>query len=210
MSARMELTQEEKKMPGLSRATVAVAAILICLGGSGWAAAQSLERMELGANYSFVRTNAPPGDCGCFSMNGGSGWIAYNFKHGIALVGEVGSEHASEIDGTTAGLTMSSYLAGPRYSRRLGFLAPFGQVLLGGAHAEGDLTFVRFGVAEPANSFALTAGGGLDLRIARHWALRPAQLDYFLTRFSNGVNDHQNNLRFSAGVVFRFGEEKKK
>jgi hypothetical protein len=44
--------------------------------------------------------------------------------------------------------------------------------------------------------------------LTRHWAVRAAQVDYFLTRFSNGVNDHQNNLRFSAGVVYQFGARK--
>ena len=139
-------------------------------------------------------------------MNGGAGWFAYGLMHGIAAVGEVGSVHASDIDGTTAGLTITSYLAGPRYSRRFGkMFVPFAQVLLGGAHADGDLTFVRFGVAKPANSFALAAGGGVDIGLTRHWAVRAGQVDYFLTRFSNGVNDHQNNLRVSAGIIFRFG-----
>jgi hypothetical protein len=29
--------------------------------------------------------------------------------------------------------------------------------------------------------------------------------DYYLTRFDNGTNDHQNNLRIAVGVVVRFG-----
>lgn len=194
------------------RAAVMLAVCGWVLGSGSRVAAQRAgggERMEIGANYSFVHTNAPPGSCGCFSMNGGAGWFAFDFAHGMGFAGEVGSVHASDIDGTTAGLTITSYLAGPRYSRRLGRLfTPFAQILLGGAHADGDLTFVRFGVAKPANSFALAAGGGLDIGLTRHWAVRAAQVDYFLTRFSNGVNDHQNNLRFSAGVVYRFGARK--
>jgi outer membrane immunogenic protein len=192
---------------------VVLAFFLICSsnGARVWAqSASGEERVEMGANYSFVHTNAPPGDCGCFSMNGGAGWFAYNFTRGLAGVGEVGSVHASNIDGTTAGLTITSYLVGPRYSRQFGkMLVPFAQVLLGGARADGELTFVRFGVAQPANSFALTAGGGLDIGITRHWAVRAGQVDYLLTRFSNGVNDHQNNLRVSAGIIYRVGGKKK-
>ena len=37
--------------------------------------AQTFARIELGANYNYARTNAPPGGCGCFSLNGGSGWF---------------------------------------------------------------------------------------------------------------------------------------
>ena len=186
----------------IAKRRIAIAAVLLAwLGGSAaWG-----QSMEAGANYSWVRANAAPGECGCFSMNGGAGWFAVRFTHSLAVVGEIGSEHASDINGTTGGLTLTSYVAGPRYSLHLGKLSPFGQVLVGGAHATGDLTVVRFGVSEPANSFAMLAGGGLDVELTRHWAVRVAQVDYFLTRFSNGTNDHQNNLRAGGGIVYRFG-----
>jgi hypothetical protein len=51
----------------------------------------------------------------------------------------------------------------------------------------------------------MTAGGGLDIGLTRHIAVRAFEADYYLTRFDNGVNDHQNNLRIAAGVVIRFG-----
>jgi outer membrane immunogenic protein len=37
-------------------------------------------------------------------------------------------------------------------------------------------------------------------------ALRALEADYYRTQFPNGLNDRQNNLRLSAGVIFRFGE----
>jgi hypothetical protein len=49
------------------------------------------------------------------------------------------------------------------------------------------------------------AGGGLDIGLTRHIAVRAFEADYYLTRFDNGVNDHQNNLRIDAGVVIRLG-----
>jgi peptidoglycan-associated lipoprotein len=51
----------------------------------------------------------------------------------------------------------------------------------------------------------MIAGGGLDIGFTRLIALRAIEADYYLTRFDNGVNDHQNNLRISAGVIIRFG-----
>ena len=51
----------------------------------------------------------------------------------------------------------------------------------------------------------MIAGSGLDISITRHMAVRALEADYFLTRFNNGVNDHQNNLRLAAGIVIRFG-----
>ena len=54
----------------------------------------------------------------------------------------------------------------------------------------------------------MTAGGGLDISLTRRIALRALEADYYLTRFDNGVNDHQNNLRIAAGVIVRFGGSK--
>jgi peptidoglycan-associated lipoprotein len=168
--------------------------------------AQQVERMELGAEYNFVDANAPPGRCGCFHMNGGAGWFAHYFSSSFALVGEVGAVHAGHVNGSASDFTLTSFLAGPRYSRHIvSRVSPFAEALLGGAHASGGLTPVASGLAGSANAFALGLGGGLDLELSRRWALRPLQLDYFLTRFNNGSNDHQNNLRVGVGMVYRFG-----
>ena len=96
------------------------------------AAAQSL---DIGANYNYVHTNAPPGGCGCFALNGGSAWLGVNLTRSFGIVGEVASQHGSDSSGD---LMLTSYLAGPRYTVH-GFdrFKPFGQVLVGGAHASG-------------------------------------------------------------------------
>jgi outer membrane immunogenic protein len=167
-------------------------------------AAQDAPRMEAGIDYNYVRTNAPPGGCGCISMNGGDGWFAYNLTHSFAAVTQFSVQHASNVGGT-GDLTFASYLFGPRYGRRVTRrVVPFGQVLFGGTHAGGTLAPGSSGIAGSPNAFALTAGGGVDVEVRRHFAIRPAEVDYFLTRFDNAVNDHQNNFRFSAGVVLRF------
>jgi hypothetical protein len=54
-------------------------------------------------------------------------------------------------------------------------------------------------------AFATAAGGGIDVRVSRHFAVRPVQAEYFLTKFRDGANNRQNNFRYSAGIVFRFG-----
>jgi outer membrane immunogenic protein len=171
------------------------------------AVAQSGPRVEVGVDYNYVRTNAPAGDCGCFAMNGGSGWVAFNFSHSLGIVGEIASQHASNISSSNgADLTLTSYLAGPRYTwGHARHFAPFAQVLLGGAHASGRLAPGSSGLPGSANSFGMTAGGGLDIGLTRHIALRAFEADYYLTRFDNGVNDHQNNLRIAAGVIIRLG-----
>jgi peptidoglycan-associated lipoprotein len=191
-------------------ATKTVAVVLLALGFtcavSRHAPAQSGPRIDVGLNYNYVRSNAPAGGCGCFSLNGGSGWVSFNFTRSLALVGEIASQHVSNVSSTGADLTLTSYLAGPRYTWTRPYrLAPFAQFLVGGAHAGGALAPGSSGLPGSANAIAMIAGGGLDIGLTRHIAVRAFEADYYLTRFDNGVNDHQNNLRIAAGVVIRFG-----
>lgn len=79
--------------------------------------------------------------------------------------------------------------------------------------------FTRFGSTQ--NAAAMAVGGGVDLKLSRLIAVRPVQLDYLPTNFSPfnitglgtlpGVplnfnrSRWQQNLRYSAGITFRFG-----
>jgi outer membrane immunogenic protein len=171
------------------------------------AMAQGVFSLEVGVNYNYVRSNLPAGGCGCFGIRGGGGWAAFHVTHSIDIVGEIASQHASNISGSGADLTLTSFLAGPRYRwTNAGRFAPFVQLLLGGVYAGGSLAPGSSGLAGSAGAFGMTAGGGLDIRFTRHTSLRAFESDYFLTRFDNGLNDRQGNLRIAAGVVVRFGE----
>jgi hypothetical protein len=59
------------------------------------------------------------------------------------------------------------------------------------------------------NGFATAAGGGLDVAITPHLAIKPIQVEYLTSQvasFTTNRNSFQNDLRYSAGVVLRFGE----
>jgi outer membrane immunogenic protein len=188
----------------------AFAFLLLALAFVAMAARPSLAQrgslVDVGVDYNYVRSNLPAGGCGCFALNGGSGWVAFNFSRSLGIVGEIASQGASKISGSGADLTLTSFLAGPRYHRTMaGHFGPFVQVLLGGAHAGGSLAPGSPELPGSANAFAMIAGGGFDIGLTRHIALRAFEADYYLTRFDNGVNDHQNNLRIAAGVIIRFG-----
>jgi outer membrane immunogenic protein len=161
---------------------------------------------EAGIQYSFVHTNAPPGGCGCFSMNGGAATLGFDLSENWVAVGEFAAQHASNVDGSGLNLTLTSYLAGPRYQiRSSNRVRPFAQILLGMAHASGSYAPGTIGYPGAPNAFAMTAGGGLDVFVTEKVGLRLPQVDYYLTNFDNAVNKHQNNLRVSAGITFRFG-----
>ena len=200
----LQLRRGQIRMPKNSRIALLLIAFSGCLASSPEALTQSAANLEIGANYIYTRTNAPPGGCGCFSLKGGAGWVGYNLRDNLAVIGEVSASHASNIEGTTASLTLTSFLGGLRYSRRHNRFAPFGQVLLGGGHASGQLTPNSSGLAGSGNGFAMTAGGGLDVKLSPHFSVRVVQADYFLTHFKNSANDQQNNFRIGAGIVFHF------
>jgi outer membrane protein OmpA-like peptidoglycan-associated protein/opacity protein-like surface antigen len=151
------------------------------------------------------------------NLNGGSASLAIYFNKNWAIAGDFGAYHNGDVS-HNVDATLYSYLIGPRYSfRNSTIVTPFVQVLIGGVHGSvgipagllGNPTSVTF----TQNAFAMTAGGGLDVTVSKHWAIRVIQAEYFLTNFSapstvTGLSvNRQNNLRISAGVVLRLGEK---
>ena len=219
-------------------ATAAFAVILMpaFFFHSGGAAAQTSKAMpysggqdigtpkaELFLGYSYVQA-VPKLAAGnrVVWLNGGSASIAYNLNRHLGIVADIGDYTNSEIRfqgayGSTVDVNdadggVLSYLFGPRYSfRQHDRFTPFAQVLFGGAHAsEVVLTPCTFSctLLPAQNTFALTAGGGLDVRVHRHFAVRVIQAEYMMTRFQNystGGSASQNDMRLSSGLVYRFG-----
>ena len=76
-------------------------------------------------------------------------------------------------------------------------------MLFGVAHVGGDngLAF-----SDSNNTFAMAIGGGVDFKVSHRFSIRPLQVDYLMTRFTElGLGaQNQYNLRVSSGVVFRF------
>ncbi len=141
-------------------------------------------------------------------MNGGDVWAAYSLTSSLAAVAQFSAQHASNVNGSGADLTLKSYLFGARYSwRNSSRFAPFGQALFGGSHAGTNLSSGGPVLGNTSNSFALSAGGGLDVSLTRHFAVRAFEADYFRTQFPNGANDRQNNLRLGAGLILKWGKD---
>jgi outer membrane immunogenic protein len=186
--------------------------LLLAVSFTGTAVARAQQpdqpaRYEFAAAYSYMHSNLPPGGCGCFSLNGASFEIARSIGFGsFALAGDIGVEHAGSVSSTGDSLTLSSYTGGIRYAPRLRRpVHPFGKVLVGVAHAGGSLAQAPNPAASNAGAaFAAIVGGGFDLRAGSHFAIRLIEADYLVTTFDNAGNDHENNLRISAGVVLHF------
>jgi peptidoglycan-associated lipoprotein len=170
------------------------------------AAAQDVAKTEVALTYSWTHTNAPPQGCACFSLNGGAAVFAYGFTRSISVVAEAGAGTNGNVNSTGKGITLSDYLIGLRYTHRShARVEPYGQLLLGAAHASGALAPSQIGLGA-TSSFAMSAGGGVDFIVNRHFAIRALQADYLLTLLPNRTNNRQNNFRLSTGLVFRFGK----
>jgi outer membrane protein OmpA-like peptidoglycan-associated protein/opacity protein-like surface antigen len=181
-------------------------------------------KWELFLGYTFWRDMPANFDNRIDWLHGASMSIAYNFDRHWGLAFDVAGFPDSSIRLATAGApaqtydssgTVFTYLVGPRLSFRHERVTPFLQVMVGAAHA-GPVTIDGCSgdpVCNPLGSdtaFALTAGGGLDIKLRRRLALRLFQAEYLATRFhdpfsANAGRDWQGNLRLSTGLVFRFG-----
>jgi outer membrane immunogenic protein len=184
------------------------------LGGALIAAGQAVplgfaQRGDVALTYDWVRTNAEPGECGCFGLNGGGISGSADFRPRWSVVAEISAGHTGSAPVADGSLTLSSYQGGVRYRIPQPWiegshaLQPFAQTLLGVAHSSGGVS----GAADGSTMFAFRAGGGIDLPLNGHFALRVVQADYYLTVAKNGVNDRQNNLLLAAGVVYRWSRQ---
>jgi outer membrane immunogenic protein len=168
-------------------------------------AAQIATGPELSYAYSALRTNAPVGGCGCFWNSGGSVELAVPLWRHFSSVAEFSGEHAGSIPGNSGtGLSLISALAGVRLTRPVNKkLVPFAQGLIGVVHAF-DSYFPRSsGPATSATSFALAAGGGIDVAVSPRWLVRPVQVEYQFMQLPNNAGNQQNDIRLSVGIVFR-------
>lgn len=162
--------------------------LFLAIAVSNARAQETTPSAELSAGYSLLREGIRDG----VNANGGSVSVAVNPNRWLGLVADVGGYHTAPFNNS---LNTVTYLFGPRFSyRRSSKVTPFAQVLVGGAHLSGS-------GGSAANGFAVSAGGGLDLGVTDHLALR-TQVDYIGIR----PNIHiVNSVRGSFGVVYRFG-----
>jgi outer membrane immunogenic protein len=161
---------------------------------------------DVALTYHWLRTNAQPGDCGCFYMNGGGVSASLDLEPRWSAVLEGSVETIAHAPDTNDSLTLTSVYLGPRYSipqpwkKKQHSLLPFAQVLLGATHAGGGVA----GTSDGVMKFSTRVGGGLDLPLAHRFALRLVQVDYNLSVFENTVNARQNNLLVATGIAYQW------
>ena len=175
------------------------------------AVAQETPRFEVSAGYTFQDWQVPalfvpPPDY--YHYNGFNAGGAYHFTQLVSLALDVTGTY-----NTTGGVGthIYSYLAGPRiYPLGHHRLTPYFHGLVGGASFSG---LGGQGVPDQTK-LAWEAGAGLEYSLFKSVAIRVGQFDYEQTRFFHGEDlqadpvlpkSNQNNYKFSAALVLRFG-----
>jgi outer membrane immunogenic protein len=194
-------------MERITMRTILIFAALLFAGSSAAMAQEGISG-DAAVTYQWVHTNAAPGQCGCFGLNGGGVSASWNVRGPWSAVADFSSQTATGAPTVGSSLTLTSGLGGARFElpRLRGNwlhgahrVQPFAQILIGVSHAGGGAA----GIADGANRFAARAGGGFDVPVSRRFSVR-GQVDYFATTFANATNDHQNNLLIGAGIVYHW------
>ncbi|HXX15881.1 MAG TPA: OmpA family protein [Candidatus Eremiobacteraceae bacterium] len=172
-------------------------------------------KFELAGMFQYINF-IPGAGFRDFNTYGGTGSFAYNVANWLGLTAEFGSYHFKrQVYGppdasgnyTLEAITGSfqSYMFGPRINfRHFDHFVPFGELLLGAVRTGTQLT----GNGTTQSAFALAAGGGVDAVLAKNFAWRVFEADYFMTNFTGPLvapSGRQNNFRIGTGVVLRWG-----
>ncbi|MEK6398373.1 MAG: peptidoglycan-associated lipoprotein Pal, partial [Terriglobus sp.] len=123
----------------------------------------------------------------------------------LRIAGEVTGSHANHIGSFGQNLTLLTFTAGPQVVIPKGRFELFAHGLFGGARGSDSFFPTATSVSTTATSFAIVAGGGLDIGLTRHFGVRAAQVEYLRTSFPNASNNLQNHTIYSAGLLMRFG-----
>jgi opacity protein-like surface antigen len=203
-----------------------VAVLAAILSFALTAAAADSPGFEAYFGYDWVKFNPDAAAIPSFTANGGSAQLVYTFYKGIGLTFDAGAVTKDTFSGVFNN-RQTHFLIGPRYGfHNHSRFTPFGEILFGGADASVSTSIVEAPTVLPSTaitvpdnvsarltasrtSFAMMAGGGLDIRLSKHFTYRLFDADYFLTRpisFISGQNVNKNNLRVTTGVALTWGE----
>ncbi|NOT61225.1 MAG: hypothetical protein HOP19_13480, partial [Acidobacteria bacterium] len=139
-----------------------------------------------------------------------------NFNKWFGLKADFSGHYDSYNFPTIGKVNLSShlFLAGGQFTYRgSDRIQPFAHLMAGTVLLRGTTSNIPCPATVPAcvnkitvsdTGFAMAAGGGVDLKVAKALAIRLIQADYIYIR-NDGENGHA--MRLSTGVVVRLGDQ---
>jgi hypothetical protein len=137
-----------------------------------------------------------------FATQGGAAELNYSFLHGFGATASVLGVHADSI-GSGVPVNMVIVTFGPSYTYSHHRASLFVHGLVGEVDGFQGLYPQGGTASSSANALAVQAGGGLDVVLSRHLAVRMVQADYVRTQLPNSLTNVQNSVRLGVGIVIR-------
>lgn len=162
------------------------------------------QEVDLAVTYTVQHSNLVSNPT--FWQQGGGVELSTQTYHGFGIAANIAGTNVGDAANSGVGLTMVTTTFGPRYTwyrPAKHSLAIFGQGLIGEAHGFNSYFPTAAGSLTDYNSFALQVGGGVDIGLSRHFAVRVIQADWLRTQFPNSTTNVQNSFRLAAGIVLR-------
>jgi opacity protein-like surface antigen len=196
-------------------------ALLFVFCGVYAVAQDDYHKLEVGAGWNYLHFDTGGGGTNV-SENSTSGLFidgTFYARKWIGLTADFEFNQKQFPTGTLAtnapvDTNLLGLMFGPRFKGHYGRVEPFGHGLFGFSRIS-----VKPAVAGATNSsdtaFAMKFGGGVDVAVVKHFAVRVGEFNYYLTRFGTsdcfaglnacGINGKgtQNNFTFSTGIVIR-------
>lgn len=161
------------------------------------AMAQDTPKAEVFGGYQFTHF----GSSGASeNFNGWNASVTGNINNVFGVTGDFSGSYK-----TISGVSVKAYTYtfGPTISlNHEGTVNPFVHALFGGAHLSGSVSSGGFSGSTSTNGFTMAMGGGVDAKLAPHFAVRLIQADWVYFRFQG--QGFSNNVRVSTGLVIRF------
>jgi opacity protein-like surface antigen len=198
---------------------LAIIAVLCSVGTLAAAQDQPAPKLELYGGYSAFYAGCdlhgllpggvvPVSSCLKWSSRGVGASITYDFNRWFGLTVDSSGQWGSGQTGVAARIDRAEFFnisAGPKITFRTHYFSPFLEAL-GGEHRLGSEVFGHNDVA------GFMAGGGLDLNLGRHFAVRLFRADFVYSNHQFGPSSivpatDVRGVRLQAGVVFMFGGE---
>jgi opacity protein-like surface antigen len=193
--------------------------LVVLFAASISAHAQSEPKVEVWGTYSLFVADIDVLDNE--TLHGYGVGIQGNVSRNFGIAGEFTSNHGASgpvaifLPGTVVLIPeldtrVYTFLVGPRFSYRARALTAFGHFLAGGANSKLRDEKGISGFEDDNTEFAMAIGGGVDVNLGRHFAIRAAQFDYLPihtdvnVRFAGGTSSWLHNVRYQAGVVFKY------
>ncbi len=195
----------------------AMIALLCSLGTLATAQDQPVPKWELYGGYSAFYPGcdlhgllpgalAPVASCLKWDPRGAGATVTYDFNRWLGLTVDSSGQWGSGQSGVAARIDQVEFFnlsAGPKITFRTHYFSPFLEVL-GGEHRLASEVFGN------DRELGFMAGGGLDLNLTRHFAVRLFRADFVYSDHQYGPSSivpatDVRGVRLQSGLVFMFG-----